>query len=133
MNCSNNGVPPQIHVVDAEADAIYHLASHSHLRSPDVSEKLCEELDRAKIYANSALPADVVAMNSQVEFVDERSGKRHAVTLVWPKDADVDEGRVSILSLVGAGLIGMREGAAIEWPDRSGHARPLRILKVRQM
>ncbi len=101
-------------------------------RSPDVAGRLCEELDRANVVAAEDLPHDVVTMQSEVEFVDERSGDRRKVKLVWPRDANLDQNHLSILTLVGAGLIGMRAGSAIDWPDRSGRERCLRIVEVRQ-
>jgi len=52
------------------------------------------------------------------------------VQLVYPADADIDAGKVSILTPVGAGLIGLRAGQAIAWPDRDGRARTLRVLGV---
>ena len=123
---------PNIYVIDAEADALYELAMSSERRSPDVAEKLCEELDRAVIVARADLPSDVVSMESEVTFVDERSGDQRKVKLVWPGDANLDQDRLSVLTLVGAGLVGMRAGSAINWPDRSGAERCLRIVHVRQ-
>ena len=52
--------------------------------------------------------------------------------VVWPRDADMDQNRLSVMTLVGAGLIGMRKGASINWPDRSGEERRLRIVEVIQ-
>ena len=69
---------------------------------------------------------------SNVTFEDEGSGALHAVQLVYPKDADTEEHRVSILTPIGAGLIGMRVGQTISWPNRAGEYRRLRILKVTQ-
>ncbi|RZP17336.1 MAG: nucleoside diphosphate kinase regulator [Erythrobacter sp.] len=132
MTTSQNGEKPIIHVIDTEADALYELAMSIEERSPDVAGKLCEELDRANVVAAEDLPHDVVTMQSEVEFVDERSGDRRAVELVWPRDADMDCNRLSILTLVGAGLIGMQEGSSIEWPDRSGRIRRLQIIGVQQ-
>ena len=132
MTMSQNGEKPIIHVIDSEADALYELAMSIEERSPDVAGKLCEELDRADVVAAEDLPPDVVTMDSEVEFVDERSGGRRKVQLVWPRDANMDENRLSVLTLVGAGLIGMRAGSAIDWPDRSGRERCLRIVDVRQ-
>lgn len=132
MMTSKHGEKPIIHVIDSEADALYELAMSIEERSPDVAGKLCEELDRADVMAAEDLPSDVVTMQSEVEFVDERSGERREVQLVWPRDANMDENRLSVLTLVGAGLIGMRAGSAIDWPDRSGRERCLRIVQVRQ-
>ncbi|MDG5747575.1 nucleoside diphosphate kinase regulator [Qipengyuania sp. XHP0207] len=132
MTTSQLGEKPTIHVIDSEADALYDLAMSIEERSPDVAGKLCEELDRADVVAAEDLPPDIVTMDSEVEFVDERSGGRRKVQLVWPRDANMDENRLSVLTLVGAGLIGMRAGSAIDWPDRSGRERCLRIVDVRQ-
>ena len=72
MTTSRNGEKPIIHVIDTEADALYELAMSIEERSPDVAGKLCEELDRANVVAAEDLPHDVVTMQSEVEFVDER-------------------------------------------------------------
>ena len=44
----------------------------------------------------------------------------------------MDRNRLSVMTLVGAGLIGMRKGVSIDWPDRSGEERRLRIVEVIQ-
>ena len=104
----------------------------SEARFPDAAAKLSEEVDRATIYRRDEVPAQVVTMCSQVEFVDEGSGAYRTVHLVWPGEGNMEEGRLSVMTLVGAGLIGMQEGKAIEWPDRAGRVRRLRITKVLQ-
>ncbi|WP_204350847.1 GreA/GreB family elongation factor [Klebsiella pneumoniae] len=40
--------------------------------------------------------------------------------------------RISVITPVGAGLIGLREGDSILWPDRDGHERTLSVVKVIQ-
>ena len=70
-------------------------------------------------------------MGSRVEFIDEGNGIRRTVTLVFPAEANIEAGRVSILTPIGAGLIGLAAGDAIVWPDREGHERRLRIVSVR--
>lgn len=132
MTTDKRGEKPTIHFIDSEADALYELAMSIEERSPDVAGKLCEELDRANVVPAEELPSDIVTMQSEVEFADERSGESRKVQLVWPRDANMDENRLSVLTLVGAGLIGMRAGSAIIWPDRSGKERCLRIVQVRQ-
>ncbi|GGD53148.1 nucleoside diphosphate kinase regulator [Croceicoccus pelagius] len=132
MTTSKDGEKPMIHVLDSEADALYELAMSIEERSPDVAGKLFEELDRAQMMVADDLPSDVITMQSEVEFVDERSGCRRKVELVWPRDANLDQNRLSVLTLVGAGLIGLKAGSSINWPDRSGKERFLRIIEVRQ-
>lgn len=123
---------PPIHILDTEADRISDLAYRSEATSPHVAAQLLREIDRADIHTSESLPKNVVTMKSRVEFVDENTGKTRAVTLVWPSDANMDEGRLSILTLMGAGLIGMREGASIDWPDRLGNSHRLKIERVVQ-
>jgi regulator of nucleoside diphosphate kinase len=76
------------------------------------------------------LPPDVVTMGSRVAFVDRASGERHSVELVYPGEADMAQGRVSVLTPIGAALIGMRRGSAIDWPNRQGEVRRLKIVEV---
>ncbi|PAL19456.1 nucleoside diphosphate kinase regulator [Sphingopyxis sp. GW247-27LB] len=123
---------PPIHMIDTEADTLTDLALAQQERSPVVSELLIEEINRAKIHPANKIPADVVTMHAQVEFVDEANGASRTVELVYPADADIAAGRVSIMTPVGAGLIGMREGQSILWPDRDGQQRRLSIVKVRR-
>lgn len=121
---------PAIHLVDTECDALYALALTIQPKKPERAAMLLAELDRAHVHPAGALPGAVVTMNSKVEFVDEASGTRRTVELVYPHEADIDAGRVSILTPVGIGLIGMAAGSAILWPDRDGHQRLLRIVSV---
>jgi regulator of nucleoside diphosphate kinase len=51
---------------------------------------------------------------------------------VMPGEANIAEGRISILTPMGAALYGLAAGHSIEWPDLNGNARPIRILRVDQ-
>jgi len=119
---------PVIHMIDRESDTIEAFAMEA--RNPDVAELLYGELGRAVLHAAEDMPPDIVTMNCKVEFVDETSGLRRVVKLVYPKDADIENDCLSILTPMGAGLIGMVAGETISWPDRSGTERMLRIVKV---
>lgn len=93
---------------------------------------LLEEIDRAKVKDSDRVPANVVTMRSTVEFVVQSTGERRTVTLVYPRDADIAKGRLSILTPVGAGLIGLRVGQSISWPTRNGEERLLVIESVKR-
>lgn len=121
---------PPITLVESEADALADLAFGIRIRHPNVSRMLLEEIDRAETLPAEEVPGDVVTMGSTVEFVVQKTGERRTVKLVYPKDADIAEGRLSILTPVGAGLIGLRVGQSISWPDRSGEERLLTIESV---
>ncbi|HWK34654.1 nucleoside diphosphate kinase regulator [Sphingomonas sp.] len=120
-----------LHLIDSEAETLAGLAVRIESRQPDLARLLFEEIDRAELHTADDLPAHTVAMNSHVAYVDESSGTRRTVQVVYPQDADIDAGRISVLTPIGAGLIGLSEGASIVWPDRDGHDRVLRIESVR--
>ena len=123
---------PPIELRETDAERISNLALEAEARQPQVTELLLGEINRAKVVPDSRLPADVVAMQSTVKFVDEASGIERTLQLVYPKDADIEAGRISVLSLVGAGLLGLRPGQSISWPDRAGKQRELQIIEVVQ-
>ena len=123
---------PPLHLLDSEADTLANLAMTIEHSQPRVSALLFGEIDRAEIHTPTTLPRNVVTMNSYVTFADEGSGGTHEIQLVYPGEADIQQSRISVLTLVGAGLIGLSEGQSITWPDREGHERRLRIERVRQ-
>jgi regulator of nucleoside diphosphate kinase len=121
---------PPITVGETDAERLTALALQAEDRLPDVATLLLDELERARVKPDAKLPPDVVAVGSTVEFLDEAHGASRTVQLVWPGEADIAAGRVSVMTHVGAGLLGLTEGQSILWPDRDGRKRPLRILKV---
>lgn len=82
--------------------------------------KLGEELKRAKRVPSEEIPADVITMNSRVLLKDLQSGREMEITLVYPKDADINARKISIFAPVGTAIIGCREGDTVEWPVPSG-------------
>ncbi len=133
MNLHLSGaVRPPVTLVDSEADMLSDLAWNARDRFPDVSLMLLDEIGRASLCPRDVLPDDIVAMESEVAYRDERSGTSRHVRLVYPNHADVTLGRISILTPVGAALIGLRTGASILWPDRDGEMRSITVEQVRQ-
>ena len=123
---------PPVFLADSEADILADLALAVRERSPLAADFLLRELDRASTTSPAELPRDVVTMMSCVDFVDEDSGELHSVQLVYPRDADTDLHCISVLTPIGAALIGMRRGEAIDWADLRGARRRLRIVGVAQ-
>jgi regulator of nucleoside diphosphate kinase len=106
------------------------LAAVTTRRNPLVARLLTEEADRADVVPAGRVPAGVVAVGSMVEFRDEATGEARQVQVVLPGEADIAEGRISVLSLVGAGLIGLSQGQSIDWPTQDGRLRRLTVLGV---
>ncbi|MDI1445726.1 nucleoside diphosphate kinase regulator [Polyangium sp. 6x1] len=94
------------------------------------AEALDTEIARARLVAPAAVPGDVVTMNSLVLYLDEVTQKRREVVITYPRDARVEEGRVSILSPIGTALLGLSVGQGITWPMPAAGSRRLRVLAV---
>jgi regulator of nucleoside diphosphate kinase len=93
-------------------------------------EKLEGELARAAVVPRTSLPKDVVTMNSRVLFENETTGERREVTLVYPREADIDTGKISILVPVGTALLGLRVGQSIDWELPNGARQRYRVIAV---
>jgi len=91
--------------------------------------RLEKELDYANAIPSQAIPEDVVTMNSQVHVRDLDSGKEMIITLVFPSEANYREGKISILSPIGATLFGCRAGDRVE-SKVPGGIRRLNVEKV---
>ena len=96
-----------------------------------VAEMLADELDRATVAAPGAIRPDVVTMYSEVEYQDEVTGDLRRTTLVYPGEEDSDAGRISVLTPVGAALIGLSEGQSMEWQGPTGGRRKVTVQRVR--
>lgn len=132
MTSSKAAARPPIDMIHGEAERLSNLALSVEDRLPQVSGMLIEEITRARLRSPNAIAPEVVTMNATVGFVDETTGAERTVQLVFPGDADIAQGRISILTPVGAGLIGLRPGQSIVWPDRDGKAHCLKIVSVQQ-
>ena len=128
----HDGARPPIHLLDSQSDLLGDLALRAEHRFPVVSAMLLTEIERAEIHDAETMPADVVTLGAEVEYRDEGSGAQRTVRLVLPAEADIEAGRVSVLTPMGAGLIGLSTGQTIDWPDLEGRERRIRILSVIQ-
>lgn len=120
---------PDIIISELDYDRLSDLAAAARARSPEVAEELLLELDRASIVSGAVLPPSVVQMGSTVEF-RAGHGEPTRVALVFPGEADVAEGRISIMTPIGAALIGLSAGQSITWTARDGRQHELTVLRV---
>ena len=105
------------------------LATALHSNASAALETLRSELDRAAVVDPTAIPADVVTMDSTVEFEDLGTSEVEEYTITFPENADVEHKRISILAPIGTALIGCRVGDIIKWSTPGG----IRQLKVRRV
>ena len=111
---------PPIYLPASESDLVARLALRLEDRQPVVAAMLLEEIERAELHDPQTMPAGHATLNSCVSFIDEKTQKIREVQLVLPAKADFAEGRLSILTPMGAALYGLAAGHMIEWPDLHG-------------
>ncbi len=120
--------PPPIVVSEAEYERLTGLAEAALDRLPEAAGSLLAEMDRATVAAPDAIPSDVVRMGSTVSLRGAEGTQR--VTLVYPGEADIAAGKVSVLTPLGAALIGVKAGDSISWARRDGRALTLEVVSV---
>ena len=123
---------PEIIVTSSDFDRLSALLASVSSAHGSAAERLEQELHRARIVPCAQVPADVVTMHSVVSFVDEQSGATHDARLVYPRESAGRPGDVSILSPVGAALLGLSIGQTIEWPLPGGRTTRFRVTGVAQ-
>lgn len=121
---------PPIHVTGDEMRRLRTLADSSMDLFPRVAHFLARELDRASVVQEDSDLPNVVRMGSQVSFRDEATGQIRNVVLVYPHEADILRRRISVLTPVGAALIGLSVGQAIEFQTPGPVTRKLTVLAV---
>jgi regulator of nucleoside diphosphate kinase len=122
----------EIYVTALDAERLRKLLEGSRLwsgRDREHVQALEAELDRAHVVAPQDIPGDVVTMNSAVLVKDLDTGAEMALTLVFPSEAGLELGKISIVAPVGTALLGYRVGDTIEWKV-PGRVRRLRVEKV---
>jgi regulator of nucleoside diphosphate kinase len=90
---------------------------------------LQEELDHGKVVPADKVPKNVVTMHSQVRVWDIGTEESDTYTLVYPVDAYIEEGKVSVLAPLGLALLGARVGQVVKFDAPAG-LRRLRIQKI---
>jgi regulator of nucleoside diphosphate kinase len=87
------------------------------------------ELARATIVEPHAIPPTVVTMNSKVRFKDLGSEEETVYSIVFPEEANIAEGKISIVAPIGTALLGYKVGDTVEWTVPAGQRR-LKILEI---
>ncbi|WP_159952343.1 nucleoside diphosphate kinase regulator [Rhizobium sp. 18065] len=120
---------PAIVVTHSDHERLSRLAEAHMARNPEVSEELLVELDRARIVPDNKIGSDVVRMGSTLHFVSDLGDER-LVMLVFPGEANIAAGKVSVLTPIGAALIGLSTGQSIDWTSRDGRVHRLTVERV---
>jgi regulator of nucleoside diphosphate kinase len=127
---TNDRWMPALIVSVVDQERLSRLAMAAMDRLPEIADELLSEMERATIVDGDSIPSNVVRMGSTVEFVSN-DGQHRRVTLVFPAEADIAQGKISVLTPVGTALIGLSEGQSIMWTTRDGRDQELSILSVK--
>ena len=121
---------PPISLRLSDVDRLRNLAEAAAEKYPQTSDFLAREIERADVLPDARMLPGLVTMNSEVTFRDDISTQERTVTLVYPEAADVESGKISILTPIGAALIGLSAGQTIEFQTPGGRWRSLTVLKA---
>lgn len=122
----------KIYITDNDMNRLEELlevASAVNIRDNKHLEELAGELEKADVVESTAIPANVITMNSVVLLKDLETGEERRFTLVFPRQANIEQNKVSILAPVGTAMIGCRIGHVIVWSAPAGQ-RKMRVEKI---
>lgn len=122
---------PEIKITRADQRQLESLlAEHAPIRSWRAVEFLVRELDRAIIVDDSETPRNVVTMHSRFEYRDDSSGATHVATLVYPGERHLYDDGISVVTPVGAALIGLAEGQSLTYPAPDGGLKSITVTRL---
>lgn len=118
-----------IHTTLTEPDH-NRLAALTRMR--DMGESACklqQQLRQTSVVPSQKVDKDVVTMNSRVRLRDLRLRESMTWTLVFPDDADVTSGKLSVLAPLGLAILGARVGQRME-VNTPGGPRRIQIERI---
>ncbi len=104
-------------------DAVPGSAAHQ-----DAADALEALLGEARFV--ETLPGGRVGLGSVIRYAEQPGAKLRTVCLVPPTDANVTQGRVSVLSPIGRALLGRKAGASVRVALPAGREVVLEIVEV---
>ena len=92
--------------------------------------KLAAELSTATIAIEEEMPADVIRINSIVTVAADKNWEKQ-FQIVLPTERDISRNKISVLTPMGAALIGYAQGDEVIWDFPNGQ-KVLQIKKVQR-
>lgn len=120
---------PGIVINKSDHARLLQLANGLLDRKPEMAEELLSELERARVVERGEMLQTTVQMGSTIEYQNQ-DGQVRTLTLVYPADADIAQGKVSILTPVGTAVLGLRAGQTMEWVASDGRSSSLTVVSV---
>ena len=122
-----------IHITEHDISRLREVLEDARRQGYEGSEyldSLRAELERATIVPPKEIPPDVITMNTRVRLIDLDTNDEEIYTLVFPDEADISQGKISVLSPIGTAMLGYRLGDIFEWEVPAGkvHMKVAEIL-----
>jgi len=123
---------PRIVIAASEHAQLSNLTERvrDRVEHEQVVEYLVDELSRAYIVPDDACASNVVRIGSMVTYREESTSRVRRVRLVFPREANIELNRISVLTPIGAALIGLTIAQTIEWPKPDGQTGAITVLDV---
>jgi len=120
-----------IYITEFDVERLHTLiddAKRLDRRGNEYLESLEIELSRAQVVAPTTVTADVVTMNSKVCLRDLDTQEDLIMILVFPREADITQAKISVLAPIGTAVLGYRVGDVFTWKVPDG-VRRLQVEK----
>jgi len=114
---------------DISENAEYDAAKDAQALNEKRIAELEEKLTRTRILDNENIPADQALIGATVTLQDCDTQEEMCYMLVSELEADYAEGKISITSPIGEGLLGHRENETVEIKVPAGILK-YKILKI---
>ena len=104
---------PSIFLTTKDVEKLRDLireAYHTEYRGSEYLKKLAAEIEKASVVLPDQIPSDVITLHSTARLLDQETSEEMIYTLVFPEDADVAQGKISILAPIGRGSLWERPG-----------------------
>ena len=110
---------------NAEYDAAKNSQAHNEKRISDYEDRL----SRAQIIDESKIPKDQVLIGAKVLLKDLKNQDEFTYHIVTHDEANFDEGKLSVMSPIAKGLLGLKVGDSAEIKIPAGVLK-YKVLKI---
>lgn len=122
---------PRVYVRRSDLAELWRIAAQARRTEP-VADLFLEEFDRLSV-APETCDEGFVRLDSSVLYRDLRTKRQQRVRVVRPGSETPEANEVSVLSPIGAALVGLVAGAIFRWADPDGRLRAIKVLEVTQI
>ncbi|HOU36261.1 MAG TPA: transcription elongation factor GreA [Candidatus Omnitrophota bacterium] len=114
---------------DLSENAEYDAAKDAQAANEAKIGELEFKLSRCRIIENENIPSDEILIGATALLLDTDTNREYTYTLVSELEADYEQGKISVTSPLGKGLIGHKQGEDIQITVPAG-TRHYKVLKI---